>query len=230
MSRSSGTPLYCSPEVLKGEEYDESIDCYSFGMLLVEVAVDCSDIGGLSAFIESKWQQEKGRNTRIVRILRAMVEGDWHPFANRDGKFLDFAPISICTLAARCCSHDPALRPSFQDILDELSGPALDEVQGNPASVFFRGPPEQPTGNRAIPSTLHAAGDFRDGEFNDPSHEYRRSAHHLRVGSISRSADAQRLSAKSHRGSSSAVSTWNHSNSNDGAIELGIKVERHTDM
>ena len=32
-----GTPLYASPEILRGDRYDESVDTYSFGVIISEV-------------------------------------------------------------------------------------------------------------------------------------------------------------------------------------------------
>jgi aurora kinase len=34
-----GTPLYLSPEVVKGEEYDEKIDLWSIGILTYELII-----------------------------------------------------------------------------------------------------------------------------------------------------------------------------------------------
>ena len=36
----TGTPLFCAPEVVKGENYDEKCDSYSFGLLLMALAVE----------------------------------------------------------------------------------------------------------------------------------------------------------------------------------------------
>ena len=41
----AGTPVYVAPEVLKMERYDERADIYSFGMLLLEMAM--YKVGGL---------------------------------------------------------------------------------------------------------------------------------------------------------------------------------------
>ena len=35
-----GTPLFCAPEVFRGETYDEKCDCYSFGLVLLSMAVE----------------------------------------------------------------------------------------------------------------------------------------------------------------------------------------------
>lgn len=37
-----GTPLFCAPEIFRGELYDEKVDVYSFGLLLLSLAIDTS--------------------------------------------------------------------------------------------------------------------------------------------------------------------------------------------
>jgi hypothetical protein len=67
-----GTPIYCAPEVVRGDVYDESVDVYSFGLLLLDMAVQ----GGLVAFCEERYNTEHGRTHRptINKLMRAMVE------------------------------------------------------------------------------------------------------------------------------------------------------------
>jgi serine/threonine protein kinase len=36
---SVGTPLFCAPEVMKGENYDEKVDVYAFGMSLMIICM-----------------------------------------------------------------------------------------------------------------------------------------------------------------------------------------------
>ena len=38
-----GTPRFMAPEVASGTEYDSSADVYSFGVLLVDVILNCSE-------------------------------------------------------------------------------------------------------------------------------------------------------------------------------------------
>jgi serine/threonine protein kinase len=45
-----GTPLFCAPEILRGEAYDASADVYSFGLLLLamvkHIYISCVVGGG----------------------------------------------------------------------------------------------------------------------------------------------------------------------------------------
>ena len=37
-----GTPLYLSPELLKGQRYDEKVDLWAIGILAYELFIGCS--------------------------------------------------------------------------------------------------------------------------------------------------------------------------------------------
>lgn len=123
-----GTPLYCAPEISLGHSYDEKIDAYSFGFLLLEMAIEDNIID----FISERWRifNNKARAPKsATRILLDMSEKGWRPITEENP--VAYAPKSINALITKCMSHDPKLRPSFNDILKELHGPCSDEISGS---------------------------------------------------------------------------------------------------
>ena len=126
-----GTPLFMAGEVMRAEDYDETVDVYSFGMILVNVAVRDQ---GLAPYISSRWQAafqaQKAPDPNSIeyrRVMKCIWDDGWRPFSSEDT--LSNAPLSLNELAVRCCDHDPSARPSFQEILAELTGPCLEEVE-----------------------------------------------------------------------------------------------------
>ena len=132
-----GTPLFAAPEVMRGDAYDQAVDVYSFGMILVNMAVREH---GILPFISGRWQAaynaaEVPNPNSIVfrRVLRTLWDEGWRPFSTADS--LPNTPQSVNNLAARCCAHDPSARPTFRDILDELTAPCLENVEPTSSMV-----------------------------------------------------------------------------------------------
>jgi serine/threonine protein kinase len=123
-----GTPLYAAPEVAKGEYYDETIDVYSFGMILIDV---CIDIPILS-FIGEKWLlnfKKKKIPKQPMRIIRPMTEDGWRPVTIDNP--ITFAPPTINDLIIKCLSHNPKDRPNFKYILNILTNQTKKEIENN---------------------------------------------------------------------------------------------------
>mmetsp|Transcript_27198 Transcript_27198/g.32130 ORF Transcript_27198/g.32130 Transcript_27198/m.32130 type:complete len:358 (-) Transcript_27198:107-1180(-) len=122
-----GTPLFCAPEIVRGEVYDESVDVYSFGLILLDMCVD----GSLTAYIGEKWRVHHNKKTipkQAMRFIRSMTEEGWRPLDDKAEDLPD-APKSIIALIHLCCDHDPKNRPSFTQILTVLRGPCQDEIR-----------------------------------------------------------------------------------------------------
>ena len=182
-----GTPLFAAGEVMRAEDYDETVDVYSFGMILVNVAVRDQ---GLVPFISSRWQAafqaQKVPNPNSIgfrRVMRCIWDDGWRPFSSEDT--LPNAPLSLSDLAVRCCDHDPSARPSFQDILAELIGPCLKEVEKEERPIV--GTNDREPGHRAAAS----------------EDAWRRSKHRRRFSDMSRNTQAS-LQTTSGRRTSSA--------------------------
>jgi serine/threonine protein kinase len=139
-----GTPLFCAPEVARGEAYDESVDVYSFGLTLLDMAVQ-QDI---LEFIGERWAIAFGK-TKVpkqpMRIIRPMTEEGWRPVTPETP--VEFAPKTINALLQQCCAHDPKQRPSFLEIVEELKGSCKAEIR---SKTFERRPRTNPP---LLPST-----------------------------------------------------------------------------
>ena len=173
-----GTPLFCAPEIMRGDIYDESVDVYSFGIVLLDIATDTEIV----TFFTERYQIAFGTKKvpKIMKALRAISEDGWRPHRRstikiksnhtigeepEDGMFFDeeqrevleeveplnFAPMAIRSLIERCCDHDPRKRPSFAEIIDELAGPVTKEVE-EASAPFVRHAASQASDDTA-PST-----------------------------------------------------------------------------
>ena len=124
-----GTPLFAAPEVARMEQYSEKIDVYSYGLILLELAVS----GGLFAFFQKRWQSEHPSAPGCFdfrTVLNEVWHRGWRPVDHETtGKELFSAPPSISELILRCCAHEPAQRPSFREILEILTTQCLAEVE-----------------------------------------------------------------------------------------------------
>ena len=134
-----GTPLFVAPEIVQGESYNESVDCYSFGMTLLDMATDTPILG----FIGEQWCRDFGKAKapkQPMRMIRKMQEEGWRPVTAL--KPISFAPTTINSLIVRCCAPNPGDRPTFPEILDELNGVCKVEIDrgafGRRAAVVAR--------------------------------------------------------------------------------------------
>jgi len=87
-----GSPLYCSPEQLKGQHYDEKVDVFSMGVLLYEM------------FNVFGTQMERAQQIGLLRsgIVENTVQAKYPALSN---------------LVLLLVAHDPGHRPAVKDIL-----------------------------------------------------------------------------------------------------------------
>jgi serine/threonine protein kinase len=121
-----------APEVMRGEDYTEKADVYSFGVLLLDMIF----IDDLCEYLIRIWNAQfkagkKSVRTQILRVLQD-IWGGWRPIKHEtDISKVPGVPPCIMNLIVRCCEHDPNARPSFIDIMTELIANAETEIQRN---------------------------------------------------------------------------------------------------
>lgn len=99
MTGETGSYRFMAPEVFRHEEYTETVDIYSFAMILYYL------ISG-----RPPWESLSGLNA----VTKAAVEAD-RPIINRSWD------SQIADLMQRCWDENPSGRPSFGEILKELT-------------------------------------------------------------------------------------------------------------
>jgi len=98
MTKSIGTPIWMAPELLKGEDYDEKVDVYAFGIILWEIGTGELPFSTLDSVQIALAVCTKG--------LRPPIPAQW--------------PQNLKDLIQQCWHESPSQRPSFQIILSKL--------------------------------------------------------------------------------------------------------------
>jgi serine/threonine protein kinase len=111
-----GALLFQAPEMVVEEQYDETVDVYSFGVILYRCFSDGLD------FSDRKKAKLK-RITKPQQILNAVGEKWRLAFDTR-------IPDIFWRLITRCWSHNPTKRPGFADIVREFTNSDQFVVEG----------------------------------------------------------------------------------------------------
>lgn len=98
-----GTPAYMAPEVLAHTKYSEKADVYSFGVIIVEVYTGEAPYTG-PEFADIRNQ---------VQLISRIVNDHLHPDTSS-------LPPALAALVYDCWEEEPALRPSFAEIIIRL--------------------------------------------------------------------------------------------------------------
>ena len=100
-----GTPLYAAPEMLRGARYDESVDAYSFGVVISEV------MSRVLPFSDVPKSEKIGLNSKLVKRLRKGKQK-----VRNDEEWDE----RIRSLIQGCTEFKPRKRPKFPEVADKL--------------------------------------------------------------------------------------------------------------
>jgi TPR repeat protein/serine/threonine protein kinase len=102
-----GTPMYSSPEVIRGEAYGFKADVFAFGLMMYSVWA------GDEPFVAPP------RRTLTLQQLNQMLVSGTRP------TFPPGTPEPLVSLAKRCWDDSPELRPEIGEIVEGLHDPIL---------------------------------------------------------------------------------------------------------
>jgi len=71
-----GTPIYISPEVMKGEHYTRQADVFSFAMTILQF---CLKKKPLLEFLKEQYKAYKKREPTLGRVSHEVVILGWRP-------------------------------------------------------------------------------------------------------------------------------------------------------
>ena len=93
-----GTPYFCCPEIIMCEEYDETADAYSFGILLYDMITFRN--GGVRG---ARWGGKRYSQVNVVKGLRPQLPENVAPW--------------LQAMIKSCWSAQASKRPSFKSMV-----------------------------------------------------------------------------------------------------------------
>ncbi|ETV93351.1 TKL protein kinase [Aphanomyces invadans] len=106
MTAGVGTPLWTAPEVFTSNSYTDSVDVYSFGVIL-------SELDTLQVPFRDRYCNKKGQ-VDAMRVVQAVAQDHIKP------TFTATCPAAVYSLAMRCLHHIPQKRPSAEQVVQLL--------------------------------------------------------------------------------------------------------------
>jgi len=128
MTNNKGSAAWMAPEVFEGEQYSEKCDVFSWGIILWEVLTrrkPFDELGGPAFRI--MWAVHTGTRPNIIQNCPKPVED----------------------LMTRCWSQDPDVRPSMDEVLQEMTDLLVFFPGGNDPLIF----PHNSENDDSIPSS-----------------------------------------------------------------------------
>jgi len=143
----NGTMLYMAPEVMRFEEFDNSVDIYAFGLIMYEM-------------ITEKELYPEYDNVDV--FINAVAYKHKRPPLNIPG-----IPQSLISLIRQCWHPDPQARPKCPAVIDMLDRAVIDVTAPPPPPLPMLGMPYQSEESYYTP-TVNAAAEFWKQYFIHP--------------------------------------------------------------
>jgi len=116
-----GTPLFMSPEVIRGDRYGTAADVYSFAMTLWALNLD-SDVNAFNSLCND-YKKKTGYEPQNSRQLMQLVGcGQLRPTFNT------FCVKELAVLIQDCWSQEEHKRPNFKEVSRRLEGDVYEKV------------------------------------------------------------------------------------------------------
>ena len=123
MTKNAGTSFYMAPEVVKGMKYDNSVDVFSFSMVMYQILYETVEPFGEDTDkygIEFAVSQDPKFRPKIEINKLEKLENAAIP---------DEVVDKLTILMKRCWDHNPMNRPSFRELVVDFSE-LQDSLQG----------------------------------------------------------------------------------------------------
>lgn len=118
-----GTLAYAAPEALGGEDYNQSVDVYSFAVVMFEVLTN-----------SFAYPENRNQKVNFFRFTKKVIDENYRPQFTVDVK----EPLK--KLIEKCWSKNPEERPTFKDIFEKVTNPYyfLDDVDYEKCNEYIK--------------------------------------------------------------------------------------------
>jgi len=118
-----GTPIYVSPEIMKGEYYSGQADVYSFAMTVLQF---CLKEEKVLEWLKAAYFAHKKKIPNVSRISHEMLIQGWRP----NIEDLEGVPLAVVDLLNMSWEEYPDARPTFDEIFEYVQTVVRREVMG----------------------------------------------------------------------------------------------------
>ena len=145
-----GTPIFISPEVVRGDHYGKKADVFSFAMTALQFALRGRT--KITAQLHEWLMDDLGPDVKekladltmsLGRISHNLVSKDWRPVSKvlaRGGITAGTSmPDTIAGLITICWHRDPDERPDFDEIIGYLETSAKEGISGMAGTLNMEG-------------------------------------------------------------------------------------------
>lgn len=153
----AGTPSFMAPEVLRGEEANEKVDVFAFGVIVWETMTQLMPWEGCKYTDVIRMVGLEGRSLPVDAILASPAEYDARSLLGRDQLL-----VGLRDLAAQCLEATPLARPTFGALRVALQGlvrAVPHDAQDADPYTSLKGSPGQPAASQGKAKTRNHDND-----------------------------------------------------------------------